>query len=470
MTLTNRFIKKTLFMKKLLFILGVLLISITHSTMASTPTWITMADIHFNPFIGCDQLKTPCPILNELQTSDPASWDQIFQKYRAQIKSRYYKDTNAFLLKSTFHELNSLIAHQQPAFILILGDFLAHRFPEQYTQYSGGKSKSDYQSCTKKIIQYLTYELNQAAPKISIYPALGNNDSYNGNYDIEPNGLFLHESADIFSTLIKDKDAVNKFKEEYPKAGYYAVTLSHQKLRLIVLNSVLFSGKYPTFAKQQAAEEQLTWLKEQLRAAEQQQQKVLLAFHIPPGIDVYLDSLMRFDIARALFHPLFWQTGFNKQFLSLLQSYSRTITGILPAHTHRDAFQVIANNTYTNFIPVSLTPSISPVYGNNPGLKVFSYDPKTFQLLNFDAYFCTLNKNQDMKWQHEYNFNAIYQPQCQPCLLINGMLHLKENSRLMDLYKKYYTVDRNVRGIGTLNLWCGIYHTDWESYHACVQR
>ncbi len=456
-------------MKKILFIFAVLLLSVTQITSASISKFVTLSDVHFNPLIGCDQLTTPCPILNELQKSDPSSWDLIFQKYRDQIKSKYYKDTDYFLLKSTIKELSSLTTLKQPDFILILGDFLAHSFPEQYQKYSGDESKADYQSFVKKIIQYLTYQLNQAASQTSIYPALGNNDSYEGNYNVKPNGLFLNESAYIFSNLIKDKDASKAFKEEYPKAGYYAVTLAHQKLRLIVLNTVLFASKYSTFAKQQAAYEQLAWLKEQLYLAEHKQQKVLLAFHIPPGIDVYLDSLMRFEIVRALFHPLFWQTSYNKEFLSLVQQYSKTITGILPAHIHRDTFQVLANNASTRLIPVSLTPSISPVYGNNPGLKVFSYDAETFQLINYDTYFCSLSKNEPLKWKQEYDFNAVYQPGCKQCLLINGMLHLKKDSHLMDLYKKYYTVERTVRSTKTLKLWCGIYNTDWESYKSCSE-
>ena len=97
--------------------------------------------------------------------------------------------------------------------------FLAHQFPEQYVKYSGDESQADYQVFTKKTLQYLAYKLNQATPQIDLYPVLGNNDSYNGNYNTEPQGAFLKDATDIFSTLIKNKNSRENFIHEFPNAG-----------------------------------------------------------------------------------------------------------------------------------------------------------------------------------------------------------------------------------------------------------
>lgn len=464
-------------MKKTKCVLTLLLFLNIHITpsfaaISSTHNFITLADIHFNPFIGCDQFSNPCPILSELSNTDPKSWDLIFQKYIDTIKTNYYQDTDFRLLKSTLTELSTLNQQQKPAFILILGDFLAHNFPEQYQKYSSNKSITDYQTFTKKTLQYLTYKLNQAAPNTTLYPVLGNNDSYSGNYKITPQDFFLKDTASVFSALIKNKSAQQNFNDEFPNAGYYAVTLAKNNQRLIILNSILFSTHYPmSDKKNKAAEEQLTWLQEQLSIAKEKQQHVLIALHIPLGIDTYLSITMRYNFIRYFFHPLFLKEPYNEKLLSLLQHYSTTIVGILPAHIHDDSFQLISNHTHEYFIPNSFTPSISPIYGNNPGLKIFNYNDQTFQLINFDTYFYPLNEKSAM-WKKEYNFNAVYQPDCKQCSLVVGMLRLKKDNVLMDAYRQYYAVDRDAQPISkkrwTQDYFCGIYAMNWNAYKTCA--
>lgn len=448
--------------------------SITVAFAQAQPStkFIAIADIHFNPFIGCDKFSSGCPILSALRAANLQAWDSIFQKYTDNIKTNYHQDTDYLLLKSTLTELKILSQQQKPTFILVLGDFLAHKFPEQYKKYSGDESIAGYQTFVKKTFQYLTNKLNQAVPTTNIYPILGNNDSYSKNYDVDPKGPFLQDSADVFATLIKNKNNQQKFCHEFPNGGYYAVTLAKNQ-RLIVLNTVLFSAMHSTRAMQKAANEQLIWLEVQLAIAKQKKQNVLLALHIPPGIDIYLDIKMRFDIIRYFWHPLFWQTTYNEKFLFLLQRYSTNIVGILPAHIHNDAFQLIANKDLKTFIPVSFVPSISPIYGNNPGLKVFSYNAQTLQLINFYTYFYPFNEKRSADWQQEYNFNAVYQPDCKQCSLVGGMLRLTKDNIVVDSYKKYYAVSRNAQPITTQHTWvpyywCGIYNIDWESYKACL--
>ncbi len=458
------------------YLFSLLLLIATHCTLVFakpplTKKFITIADIHFNPFIGCDQLSSPCPIISELRTANPQSWDLIFQKYQDKIKTNYHQDTDYVLLQSTLTELQMLTQQQHPTFILILGDFLAHDFPAQFKKYSNDESVTDYQAFTKKMLQYVTYKLNQAAPTTTIYPVLGNNDSYNGNYKIDPNGLFLKDTATIFSALIKNnKNALIEFKDEYPNAGYYAVTLAQKNQRLIVLNSVLFSARHSSATQKNAAEKQLVWLQKQLNNAKQKRQPVLIALHIPFGIDVFLGTQMQSDLIRHFSHPLFLQSTYYKRIISLLQRYSDTVAAILPAHTHHDNFQLIATNTHKQYIPSILTPSISPIYGNNPGLKIFSYNDQTFELVNFDTYIYPLDKAKAIKWEKEYNFNNSYQPNCKQCSIVNGIINLKKDTLLIDSYKKYFgdSLSTPSSNVSILNYLCAIYNTDWISYKKCV--
>jgi hypothetical protein len=167
------------------------------------------------------------------------------------------------------------------------------------------------------------------------------------------------------------------------------------------------------------------------------------------------------------------QEKYNERFLTLIRQYSTIISGILAGHIHADAFQLISTSIKNQPIPISYTPAISPIFGNNPGLKVYSYNPKSFQLLDFTTYSYSLNEFPHAKWRKEYSFNAAYQPHCQHCSLINGMLHLTKNNALARLYQKYYSVGRNAQPI-VLNsawvpyYWCNVSNLDWLSYKNCL--
>ncbi len=58
------------------------------------------------------------------------------------------------------------------------------------------------------------------------------------------------------------------------------------------------------------------------------------------------------------------------------------------------------------------TPSISPIFGNNPGIKIFTYNAKRFLPEDYIVYDLNLSaKDSSPAWQKEYDFNAAYQTQ-----------------------------------------------------------
>ena len=190
------------------------------------------------------------------------------------------------------------------------------------------------------------------------------------------------------------------------------------KSKIIVLDTVLFSSLSPANkTREAAAKAQLIWLRDQLKVAAENHQTILLAFHIPTGIDVF-STLRIFTFIHE-----FWQPVYTHEFEELLNEYSKIIVGILPGHIHMDSFQLI-NIKGGNPLPVIFTSSISPIFGNNPTLKVFSYDSKTLQLKNYDTYFYPLDK---LSWQREYSFNHIYQSACHHCNLVARLTRIMNN-------------------------------------------
>src|SRR5437762_1021033 len=122
-------------------LMGLISLIVCQVVFASAPTleakqtqnFMSIADIHFDPYSSCDVLAVQvCPIIKKLQLATPEQWDGIFSKYDSNKVSRFGHDTNYALLKSTLTEIQQVDKKENPGFTVILGDFLAHHFREKY--------------------------------------------------------------------------------------------------------------------------------------------------------------------------------------------------------------------------------------------------------------------------------------------------------------------------------------------------
>lgn len=381
--------------QKLIYLILLLLLSISNAWSDDTndPKFLSIADIHFNPFAGCKPSESPCLLITKLRSANFEEWEGIFEKYSEKHIPGPYYNTNYVLLQSALRDLNEINKKEHPQFVLILGDFLAHNFPSQYKQYSHDKSKAGYQTFVKKTLQFLTYKFVQLFPDIDVYPVVGNNDSYTGNYQLIPSGQFFQETAKTWSPLIKNKENHDNFKREFPIAGYYHVSLPTNKhQQIIILNSVLFSVHNNNSKVKVAAFAELSWLKKQLNKPSNT--PVLLAYHIPDAFDVYATF-------KAKFYKLaeFWKSPYSKLFENELEKNSANIKGLLAGHIHIDTYQALSVKKIAN-IPSDITPSISPIYGNNPAFKMYSYDVHTLELKTVTSYFYPLDtESASSGWQ-----------------------------------------------------------------------
>jgi sphingomyelin phosphodiesterase acid-like 3 len=434
--------------------------------------FISFSDIHFNPFANCKTLSlTACSLIGKLREAPATQWQSIFEQYDNSDIAGFMHDTNYALLKSSLAEINKVYLSEHPRFAIILGDFLAHNYRAQYVLYAHDKSLAGYQSFVKKTFQFLAIAVRQAIPAGDIYPVVGNNDSYTGDYNVQAHGGFLHDLSVTWAPLISNSDNQKNLRMNFPQYGFYAVTLpDNPSQKFLLLNTVLFSTAVRGHGVNQAANAQLNWLREQLEGARAAHQSVILAFHIPDGVNVYMTLL-------NIFHGVdeFWQRNYSKKFNELLHEYAETIKAILPGHIHMDSFQVIGTQ-HENDVPVSFTPSISPIFGNNPGFKVYSYDDKSLQLLNYDVYFYPLNEMPiDRVWRKEYNFNQVYHQNCPVCALINGMKNLTPAGTLANHFKKFYAVSTEAQPIIKANYWlpyywCNIFAVGVDAYEACIKH
>jgi len=427
-----------------------------------TEHFLSLADLHLDPFLSCDQ--KPCPLIQKLEAAPPSQWQALFARYDTSIPA-FGKDSNASLLTSSFAAAKREAQNTPLQFVLVLGDFLAHDYDKKYFQYAQNPSKARYARFVKKTMEFFASELKQAFPKTDVYILIGNNDSDRNDYFVEPHGAFLKDLSDIQASLLHHPASREACLQEFPRGGYYAVNAPAQPgLRLLFLNSVLFSTKAKGPQVAQAAKEQLDWLHQELDQAKQKKQKVLIAMHIPTGIDVFTTLFLPLSIIE------FWKTPYSKRFLNELQQASSQVMGVFQAHLHADAFQILSVPGQKP-LPFTGTPSISPIFGNNPGFKIYSYSVPDLNLVNFVTYYRTLQEGS--AWEKEYDFDEVYQLQHGADEMIQGMLKLSQNGELAERYKNYYSLQSNSQPITKNNkwlpyYWCATQELTAAKYRACL--
>lgn len=351
---------------------------------------MVISDIHFSPYSGCKNSAKVCPVVAKLNQAPASEWSKILENGSPKEFSQPHQATDYTLIKSMFEQ----IQQQKPDAVFILGDFLAHLYRSQYLLYSQDKNRQNYNEFVKKTFEFLTSSIQNSLPSGKIIvEVIGNNDSYGGpeckypDYCMISNGAFLTDVAKIWQA-----------PDNFHQGGYYELTLPGTNLHLIILNTVLFSTKALGPNIDKAAQQQLVWLNNQLKTIEDQHQKAWLLFHIPPGIDSYAT-------ARSLFQSIvpFWKETYSQAFFELIKQYQSTITGVISGHTHRDG-SLVLNDTGNNKITDIFVPSISPIFGNNPGYKIFTFNKNDFKLQQVSTYYLNLT-NQNNTWQKENFFS-----------------------------------------------------------------
>ncbi len=362
--------------------------------------FITLADIHFDPFIVCYQKRRPCQTLQLLRQAPVSEWPSVLAKFD-HAKPIYRSNTNYPLLISALNSAKQVTEKNSVQFVLVLGDFLAHDFRSYYQRYARDNSNIGYQEFVKKTMQFITNELNKTFTRINVFPIIGNNDSYHGDYVTVPNGLFFRDLQQTWSSLIKNPQDRAAMQASFARGGYYGLDIpNYPNLRLIVLNSVLFSAKSQGPGVEQAALQELTWLHEQLSLAKTKKQNVLIATHIPPGIDIY--ASLQYRLLRLL---ELWKIDYIKRFEKELHEFAPEILGIFAGHLHTDWFQIMTLDDIYR-IPVTGTPSISPIYGNNPGFKLYSYSIQSQRFVNFETYYYSIERTH--RWSKESYLNRFF--------------------------------------------------------------
>ena len=470
----------------------------THA--AATVPALLLSDIHLDPFHDPTKFA-------ELRSAPASAWAAILYAPPSPTQAADYAnlqhtcnakgiDTPPALLDSALHA--ALRQQPHPLFVTISGDLLAHQFDCRFHTLAPSATDADYSAFAAKTIAFVALQLHQTFPHSAIYFALGNNDSGCKDYREDPNSAFLQTDAQSFSADALSSTNRADILHEFPQLGDYNIALPApiQHTRLIVLQDIFESKKYTAcngVESDDAATQQIAWLRTQLTAARAAHQHVWIMAHIPPGIDAYSTFIKHRNVCGGKSPEMFLG---SEALANTLTNFPDVIRLALFGHTHMDEFR-----TYTtpdSAIPGKLVPSITPVNGNNPAFTVAAIEPTTATLKDYTV-FATRNQtdtaqtgatnswdNKNIAWSKEYSFSTTYHlPDLSGrslAKLTNSFLDDKSGtSEASHSYQQFFYAGEPaaVKGISTSAkaaamqiVWptyaCAITHADGASFQSCV--
>lgn len=266
-------------------------------------------------------------------------------------------DTSAPLWEATKAALRERIASANPPrFILYTGDLPDHA-PDHGDPH------------TTNIEAVLT-DLKALAGSIPLIYLPGNNDSLDWDY-----ASFTSAAGQTPLTAAGWPGPTLNTPSRGDAAQGYASASPVPGLRVVALNTVMFSASYPcshqpkdsagacSDSQTKEVTAQLDWLEAELKAAGEAKDKVLLAMHIPPGVDAYSSP-------KTMWKDSSWQD----RFLQLIDQSPATIVGLSFGHTHLDELRRLYDASGELELVALSAPGITPGHGNNPGFKAVWYD------------------------------------------------------------------------------------------------
>lgn len=347
---------------------------------------LLISDVHLDP------LADPA-IVKQLIAAPVSQWEAIFNGSQQKSFSTYGSDTNYPLFASAL----AAVAAQEPFdYAVFTGDALRHNFSQAFV--AAGGTSDQYAEFAAKTEAFVVEEL-QDRLKVPVVAALGNNDSGCGDYKIPADDPFLAATANELTVLAASPEA----KSTFQLGGYYSIahpTVANQEI--IVLNTIFWSTSYksctPTIGD--AGQAEMEWLEWKLYGARLLHHGVTLVMHIPPGMDAYSSSHGQCQKPVA-----FWQAKYSGEFNTLMSAYADVVQLEFAGHTHLDDFRVSAADPPS--LPLRITPSVSPIFKNDPAFSVMTYSLTTAAVSDITTYFLALSSPMPA-WSREYQFDGVY--------------------------------------------------------------
>ncbi|XP_023592938.1 acid sphingomyelinase-like phosphodiesterase 3a isoform X2 [Trichechus manatus latirostris] len=251
------------------------------------------------------------------------------------------------------------------------------------------------------VIANMTTTVQSLFPNLQVFPALGNHDYWPQDQLPVVTSKVYNAVANLWKPWLNE-EAISTLR----KGGFYSQKVTtNSSLRIISLNTNLYySSNIVTLNKTDPAN-QFEWLENTLNNSWQNKEKVYLIAHIPVG---YLPFSRNTTAMREYY---------NEKLIDIFRKYSDVIAGQFYGHTHRDSIMVLSDKKGRPVNSLFVAPAVTPVRSvlqketNNPGVRLFQYDPRDYQLLDMLQYYLNLteaNMKGESNWKLEYILTQAY--------------------------------------------------------------
>ncbi|GMF32029.1 unnamed protein product [Phytophthora lilii] len=158
------------------------------------------------------------------------------------------------------------------------------------------------------------------------------------------------------------------------RRGYLSY-LMNEKLTMITLNTV---PHLPDTSDQPDPFGQFAWLDRILGELQDAGKFAYIAGHIAPIVDSYGGNPQ-------------WHIKYIVKYKEIVGKYADVIKAQFFGHVHSVEFRVPVasldgNDDSFQLLPMYITGSISPLFGNNPSFMVWEYDTETYEVLDYAVY------------------------------------------------------------------------------------
>lgn len=330
------------------------------SPSATDYSFIALADIHFNPFISCNNTNKPCELIDSLNKMPAEKWhDLLLQNDKTLISLG--RDTNISLWRSTLTALQKVNNQFHPKFVVVLGDSLGHHYKKLYVKYSKDVALLGYKHFIEKTFKFILIDLKKTFPNANIYFVIGNNDSFVRNYYVDK--PYFYQSLSHIFLPFSYKGSQKETLRTFETGGYYKI-LTEEKLKILALNTNPFSKKSKKNNAKILADSELQWLKKEIN--QNNQQKIIILMHIPDGVTLFFNR--KYPIVRLYD---FWQTDYIERYKEII-SKSNNIVAVFSGHVHY-AWSGMQTYNKTHDLLLFGVPSISQFYGNKSAFNVYFF-------------------------------------------------------------------------------------------------
>lgn len=306
---------------------------------------LQLTDIHYDPLYVVGSLAAcnePLCCRKGVGTIDDESLQAGFwSDYRD-------CDTPKVFIEDTYDQITNI--HKDIDYVYFTGDVIDH---------SVWTTSYDY---IKDVLLEQYKLLHLHFPDHALFPVIGNHESHPVN-QFAPSSVIEEEFTtqwlyDLLANIwISEFNLPEETRATIRKGGYYTVAPKKGFRVIAINNNDCYTANWWMFYEPQYLAEQLNWLHDTLKKAEEADEKVHLLAHIPSG-------------AGSCFKV--WSLEYTR----IIERFRNTISGIFNGHTHIDEMNIFYSENDNYAINVGWNGgSLTPYSYKNPNYRIYTCDP-----------------------------------------------------------------------------------------------